>query len=167
MTSLTNRQFLTVLALRDGTERAAVQIESEAGAVRDARRFVREQLKGWGLEADGFIDRVVLATSELVTNAVVHARTRPMGESEHVEIALAFRPGIALGVLVTDNSGKVPLLTIRPSVNATSGRGLNLVSAMADGWAAARRASREGISGKGVWAFFGCPEPAGQLPHSA
>jgi anti-sigma regulatory factor (Ser/Thr protein kinase) len=42
-------------------------------AVAQARRFVRETLIGWG--ADDAIDDAVLLTSELATNAVIHAGT--------------------------------------------------------------------------------------------
>lgn len=162
-----NRQFLTVLTLGDGIERAAVQIQSEACTVRDARRFAQKQLTTWGFPRDGdFTDRVVLSVSELVTNAVLHARTRPPGESELIGIALAFKPGLALGVLVTDNSHDVPMVTIRPATNATHGRGLALVNTLADGWTAAPRQSREGDEGKSMWAFFRCPRTA-DLPQSA
>ncbi|MEU7605890.1 ATP-binding protein [Streptomyces sp. NPDC041003] len=168
MTALLNQQFLTALAFGQGIERASVQIESEAGTVSDARRFVRGQLAIWMFpEADDFSDRVVLAASELVTNAVLHARTRPPGESELIAVTLAFKPGIALGVLVCDNSDQVPMVNIRPPVNAINGRGLALVNSLADGWTAAPRESREGGSGKGVWAFFRCPQTVGLLPRSA
>ncbi|MEU2977207.1 ATP-binding protein [Streptomyces hirsutus] len=168
MTALMNQQFLTVLTLGNGIEHAAVQIESEAGTVRDARRFIQEQLSTWKFpEADGLIDRVVLTVSELVTNAILHARTRPPGESELIGVSLAFKPGIALGVLVTDNSDEVPLVVTRPPLDTIHGRGLALVDALADGWAMAPGRNREGGTGKGVWAFFECPETACLLPQMA
>ncbi|MEU2424102.1 hypothetical protein ABZ619_24265 [Streptomyces sp. NPDC007851] len=43
-------------------------------AVREARGFVRERLDDWGL-AD-LSDDLTLITSELVTNALVHAGSR-------------------------------------------------------------------------------------------
>src|SRR5580700_4088842 len=55
---------------------AAYQPEPSTAA--EARRFVRETLRSWGVpgpaaRAADLIDDVVLLTSELVTNAVVHA----------------------------------------------------------------------------------------------
>ncbi|UNZ21352.1 ATP-binding protein [Streptomyces sp. 891-h] len=165
---MTNRQFLTVLTRGDRTECAELQLESEAAAVGDARRFVRQQLAAWWLPGDDdFADRVVLTTSELVTNAVVHARTRPVGESEHVGVTLAFAAGIALGVLVTDNSDAAPLPAIQLSTNAPGGRGLALVSAMSDDWITVPRKCTGDTTGKGVWAFFTCPKSKGRLSQPA
>ena len=54
----------------------------EPAAVAAARKFVRDTLCSWldtapGAEADGgLVDDAVLLTSELVTNAVVHAGTQ-------------------------------------------------------------------------------------------
>ena len=56
---------------------AAYQPEPKAAAA--ARRFVRDTLQAWVVTgaADGYglVDDAVLLTSELVTNAVVHAGT--------------------------------------------------------------------------------------------
>src|ERR1700678_1417127 len=53
----------------------------EPAAAAQARRFVRETLRTWGVPepaegAPSLIDDAVLLTSELVTNAVVHAGTQ-------------------------------------------------------------------------------------------
>ncbi|MBO8202723.1 ATP-binding protein [Streptomyces smyrnaeus] len=161
---LTNRQFLAVMTRGDRTECVEVQLESQAPAVGEARRFVRRQLAAWWLpEDDDFLDRVVLTTSELVANAVVHARTRPADESEHVGVRLTFAAGIALGVLVTDNSGAAPLPAFCLRPNASGGRGLALVSAMTDGWTTVPRECGRSMPGKGVWAFFSCPKAAGGM----
>ena len=55
------------------TARAAATFEPVGRSVATARAFVRDTLQGWGF-ADVVDDAVVL-TSELVTNAVVHAGT--------------------------------------------------------------------------------------------
>ena len=52
-------------------------------SVARARRFVRETLIGWG--AGDATDDAVLLTSELATNAVVHARTDADEFDEDVE----------------------------------------------------------------------------------
>ncbi|URN13382.1 PAS domain-containing protein [Streptomyces radiopugnans] len=61
------------------TARAAATFEPVGRSVASARAFVRDTLQGWGL-AD-IVDDAVVLTSELVTNAVVHAwhrRRRPV-----------------------------------------------------------------------------------------
>src|ERR1035438_8480186 len=59
---------------------ASAAYQPEPAAVAAARRFVRETLQSWLLaeqapEGSGLVDDAVLLTSELVTNAVVHAGT--------------------------------------------------------------------------------------------
>ena len=52
----------------------SVDLEAAPSSVGVARRFVRQVLLGW--ELDGLVDTVALLTSELATNAVLHARTQ-------------------------------------------------------------------------------------------
>lgn len=56
------------------TARAAATFEPVGRSVATARAFVRDTLQGWGC-AD-IVDDAVVLTSELVTNAVVHAGDR-------------------------------------------------------------------------------------------
>ncbi|MFE0774180.1 ATP-binding protein [Streptomyces sp. NPDC058861] len=168
LTALSNREALAVLAYGADVERVAVELENHERNVGEARRFVRQQLMCWGVpEEDEFTDRVLLVISELVTNAVLHGRTRPLEETETVKVSLALKRNLVLGAMVVDNSCGIPMVGIRPSVRAISGRGLTLVNAQADGWTAALRCDREGVvNGKAVWAFFACPQVA-FLPESA
>ncbi|MFI9720210.1 SpoIIE family protein phosphatase [Streptomyces sp. NPDC052396] len=55
------------------TARAAATFEPVGRSVAAARAFVRDTLQGWGFP--DIIDDAVVLTSELVTNAVVHAGT--------------------------------------------------------------------------------------------
>ena len=109
--------------------------EPEPSTAAEARRFVRETLRSWGVpgpaaRASDLIDDVVLLTSELVTNAVVHAGTEVQVTcrmtSSAVEVAVRDRhPARALGVpprVADDPAGR------------TSGRGLLLPSALATAW---------------------------------
>jgi hypothetical protein len=168
---MSNREFLAALACGVDVELAAVELESREGNVGAARRFTRQQLMLWNLtEVDGLADRVLLVVSELVTNAILHGRTRPKTETETLGVTLALKRGFALGVMVTDNSYVLPQAKIGASVNAVCGRGLTLVNAESDGWTAAPRCGREGGNGKAVWAFFGCPQQDAlpeQMPQSA
>ena len=81
---------------------AAYQPEPTAAAA--ARRFVRDTLQTWFTSGattggDGLVDDAVLLTSELVTNAVVHAGTSPDGMPVGVQIvARPWRADVALAV---------------------------------------------------------------------
>jgi hypothetical protein len=55
------------------TARAAATFEPVGRSVATARGFVRDTLQGWGFT--DVVDDAVVLTSELVTNAVVHAGT--------------------------------------------------------------------------------------------
>ncbi|MFF3730746.1 ATP-binding protein [Streptomyces sp. NPDC002476] len=156
MASLPAREFLTALAGND-VSRAVLPVESNGTATCDVRHWVRNQLRVWDLREPGtFIDRVVLTVSELFTNAVLHARTRPLDESELVDVALLKSP-IALGLRVSDNCCRMPPLTaVRPPAYAAHGRGLVLVDAEADAWTAVPRkdGGEDEAHGKDVWAFW-------------
>jgi anti-sigma regulatory factor (Ser/Thr protein kinase) len=100
-----------------------------------ARRFVSGTLRGW--ECTPLIDAAVLLVNELVTNALVHARSR-------VEVLIRLLPG-GLRVEVRDHSTRPPRLQT-PMDDATSGRGLWLVDQMADTWGV-----EPAPGGKRVW----------------
>ncbi|MFF6772688.1 ATP-binding protein [Streptomyces sp. NPDC012637] len=125
-----------------------------------SRHFLQHQLNAWGFtRKDELTDRVLLAASELVTNSVLHGRTRPVGEPEMIGLVLSVKPSAALGILVTDNSPDVPIQIIRPTATG-DGHSLRLVSAIADHWTAAPATRNGTVVGKGVWAFFGWPDEA-------
>jgi anti-sigma regulatory factor (Ser/Thr protein kinase) len=85
------------------------------------------------------VDRVVLVTSELVTNAILHART-DVGLDVSVEES-------SIVLEVTDSS-PVPIPPPRvPDPEDTSGRGLFLVDVLSDAWGVR---SADG-GGKTVW----------------
>jgi anti-sigma regulatory factor (Ser/Thr protein kinase) len=93
------------------------------GAVA-ARHFVRDALTA----SDGELrDTVVLLTSEVVTNAALHT-----GADFEVEITTL--DGGDVRVWVTDLSPE-QLPQVRPApVDATGGRGLHVVDALASAW---------------------------------
>ena len=96
-------------------------------AARDARAFVRSELHG--LTSADKLGDVLLLTSELVTNVVLHA-----GTDMHLGVAWD-----DAGVLVAVQD-HTPALSARPPVSADdldeSGRGMAIVAALADdfGW---------------------------------
>lgn len=123
---------------------AAYQPEPKAAAA--ARRFVRDTLQEWvvtgAADGHGLVDDAVLLTSELVTNAVVHA-----GTPVQVTCRLA---GGAVEVVVSDGlPGRlVPEAPEREAVPSerTGGRGLLLPAALASAWGVAY-----GRASKAVW----------------
>lgn len=56
------------------TARAAASFDPVGRSVATARAFVRDTLQGWGYS--DVVDDAVVLTSELVTNAIVHAGDR-------------------------------------------------------------------------------------------
>jgi anti-sigma regulatory factor (Ser/Thr protein kinase) len=97
--------------------------------------------------ADETAETAVLLLSELMTNALRHARTAP-GREIGVRIALYDR---RLRVEVADAGGGRPQLRTAGAEDE-SGRGLALVRALADRHGVCPR--RHGI-GKAVWAEIG------------
>lgn len=121
---------------------------NDKAAVGEARRFVSEVLED-GLPAT-LVDTAILLTSEVVSNAVLHARSAPT-----VAVRLA---SDRVRVEVDDSS---PALPVRKhyGIEATTGRGLMLLETLADRWGAERVGS-----GKRVWFDL---DPAAAPPATA
>ncbi|MFE7117966.1 ATP-binding protein [Streptomyces sp. NPDC057654] len=121
-------------------------------SVGRARAALREQLAIWGV-TDEPAETAVLLLSELVTNAVEHAKASPGRE-------IGTRFGLYEGVLrleVADANDDLPVP--RPAADDDeNGRGLALVSALADRWGTCPR--RDGI-GKRVWVELKIPTGGG------
>lgn len=100
------------------------QLHPEATCPATARRVVSATLREWGCES--LVDTALLLTSEIVTNALVHAE----GE---IELALQRIGDGRVRVEVCDSSHAVPLYPPR-AARATAGRGLALVDALAARW---------------------------------
>ena len=123
-----------------------LDLESSFEVVADARAFVRSRLTVW--ELSNHVDDAVLAASELVTNAVLHARSA-------VRLRLV-TDGPALRVEVYDENTRLPVPGAS-GPDATTGRGIGVVSAVAASWGMELQGD-----GKVVWAEFGTvPEPNG------
>jgi anti-sigma regulatory factor (Ser/Thr protein kinase) len=117
--------------------RAQLRLEPAAVSARQARRFVSEILRRWGEES--LIDQTTLLVSELVTNAVVHAR------SEVDLSVMKAAEDAALRVEVRDSSAR-PVRMGAFEAEALSGRGVALVDTLADRWGVEHDAT-----GKLVW----------------
>jgi anti-sigma regulatory factor (Ser/Thr protein kinase) len=93
-------------------------------SARSARRFAVERSLVLGASVDT-ADTIALLTSELVTNAVIHART-------DVQLSVVGREG-RIRVCVSDENTRMPTPAVAP-IDATSGRGLLLVQSAATAW---------------------------------
>ena len=116
----------------------------EPQSARVARRELERLLRaaGW---APLDIDRALLAVTELVANAVVHART---------DVMVRCRMGAGLRLEVTDAAGDAALRPRFAAPEQTGGRGLSLVETVCLGWGVER-----GPGTKTVWCEL---EPAAE-----
>ncbi|WP_306325963.1 ATP-binding protein [Streptomyces venezuelae] len=117
-------------------------------SVKTARDWTRGHLAalGWDRTAPDLVDSVVLAVSELVTNAHVHAHS-------DAQLILTWDEK-CLHVTAHDSSSHVPEQR-HPGDDALGGRGLLLIDAVAD-----EVRIRPCPRGKDVTACFGPPSPA-------
>jgi CheY-like chemotaxis protein len=108
---------------------------ADPASVSAARRFVAGTLAEW--ELSELADTITLLLSELVTNAIVHAHAAPdvtvrlLPDRVHVEVA---------------DTRQTALYALEANDDATSGRGLALVEALAENWG-----SVSVTGGKVVW----------------
>ncbi|MCW2743856.1 MAG: putative sensor protein, partial [Mycobacterium sp.] len=112
------------------------EIAAERSAVSDAREFVSATLASWSVAADT-TDDVVLMVSELVTNAVIYGRP---------PIELRLRRTTEQLVVEVYDAGTFLPRRLRPTLQDEHGRGLQLVSLLADRWG-----TRPTATGKSVW----------------
>ncbi|MFF1463032.1 SpoIIE family protein phosphatase [Streptomyces sp. NPDC058330] len=111
------------------TARAAATFDPVGRSVATARAFVRDTLQGWGYT--DVVDDAVVLTSELVTNAVVHAGT--------AADVLCLRTEDGVRVEVSDHypEREIPLQSSGldfGSPDREGGRGLLLCAALATRW---------------------------------
>ena len=111
-----------------------VRLPADRSSPARAREFVHESLEGLAPEV---VDDAELLVSELVTNAVLHART-PLEVNIHVGAG-------EVRVEVHDDSDVLPVARISSDASV-GGRGLQLVERVARSWGIERR-----NRGKVVW----------------
>jgi Histidine kinase-like ATPase domain len=155
--------------------RAVIGLAPSAQAPRDARSFIARSCERW--ELTSVADEAALAVSELVTNAVLHART-------HLEVTLSVASG-TVEIAVRDHEPRPPVLRpmrtnlladldalaaqtrtgrhgptderheslhVGRSGSVAAGRGLLIVNALADEWGVTER-----VDGKEVWLTMANP----------
>ncbi len=117
---------------------ASLELEPDVTAPGRARRFIRDFCRAAHLGEDA-CETAALLTSELVTNAVLHGRSRAVLDARV--------PEGSLRVEVHDLDPRVPEVADRGDA-AEGGRGLLLVGALADRWGSERHPSGHG---KAIW----------------
>jgi anti-sigma regulatory factor (Ser/Thr protein kinase) len=110
-------------------------LKRSAGAPREARHAMRDWLATVGCP-EQLREDMLLVVSELVTNAVIHARSDPV-------VVAMFDDG-RLRIEVHDEDRSPPIVTSSPG--SDGGFGIRLVAALSDGWGWAHTES-----GKRVW----------------
>ncbi|MEU9609219.1 SpoIIE family protein phosphatase [Streptomyces sp. NPDC048057] len=110
------------------TARAAATFDPVGRSVATARAFVRDTLQGWG--HSDIVDDAVVLTSELVTNAVIHAGT--------AADVLCLRTDDSVRIEVGDRypEREIPIQGshVLAPLDSENGRGLLLCSALASRW---------------------------------
>src|SRR3954466_9764227 len=116
---------------------ASLQVPPEPSSAAKARRFIAEVCAATQMPSE-LCETASLLVSELVTNAIIHGKT-----SATIEV---HRPPDTLRVSVRDDSPALPPVGARPTLSAESGRGLTIVSVLADAWGIEKV-----DSGKAIW----------------
>jgi anti-sigma regulatory factor (Ser/Thr protein kinase) len=129
---------------------AGMALPIDERSVATARRLLLAALDG--REGPG-VDDAVLVISELVTNAVRHTRT--------VLFVLVTIENHTLHVDVTDDNPTLPVLPA-PEHDATNGRGLRIVDALATRWGVTPT-----TEGKAVWFEMRLAQHDGHLRQSS
>jgi len=114
-----------------------IELPAQPRSTGVARRWVADLLTRWDLT--GAVDDFRLVVSELVSNAVLHARTA-------IEVVLSIADGVIELAVRDSNPRSQRPRVIDPSLDATGGRGLLLVQELSDEWGVAER-----MNGKDVW----------------
>jgi anti-sigma regulatory factor (Ser/Thr protein kinase) len=115
--------------------RRTLDLEPEHQSVRVARRFVADALEQW--DCGGVVDEVLVATSEVITNAVIHAQTP-------FTVAVE-RRGNGIRVEVRDGSGVEPVAE-EVENSSERGRGMRIVASLVTRWG-----TETLPDGKAVW----------------
>ena len=102
---------------------ATLRLPAHPASSRAARSFTAEHLRSWG--CDQTVDDATLLVSELVTNAVLHARA---------PVDVVVRKGrTSVRIEVFDEGTGVPQFNFS-EIDSLHGRGLGLVQAVASRW---------------------------------
>lgn len=108
---------------------AQLTLPFEAASVPRARRRLSDELAAHAVPDERRED-ALLIVSELVGNALRHARPQPDG---NLAVSWIWRPD-ELEIRVADGGGSTRPRTQHPSLSSIGGRGLEIVSGLAKRW---------------------------------
>jgi anti-sigma regulatory factor (Ser/Thr protein kinase) len=131
--------------------RRTMELPCELQSVTIARHFVRDALLEWGLPQ--LADDAQLGVSELVANAVRHARTP-------VELTIQLDGGVRLAVRDRHPELRRPSFGVQVDAFAENGRGLQLVAGIAHDWGISARGD-----GKVIWFELSAPDASAPDAH--
>jgi anti-sigma regulatory factor (Ser/Thr protein kinase) len=135
----------------------AVLLPCTPASVSVARQHVTDDLAAAGIFR-GTICDAVLVVSELLSNAILHARPR-----EDAQFLVTWLiDGAVLEVAVSDGGGPTRPRQVHPSVSSLGGRGLGIVEHLATTWGV-----RDDHDGQTVWAILTARRPDVEVAAAA
>ncbi len=120
-------------------------------SVKAARDFTAATLRGWKLDA--LVEEAVIVTSELVTNAIRHGTCSPGPGVDVASVMLAWQRHDGRIICVVSDGSSMPPVLEQADTSSESGRGLQVVHALAAAWGWVMLGACE----KAVWAAFQLP----------
>jgi serine/threonine-protein kinase RsbW len=115
--------------VRSKATQVSMRVPFAASSVSVVRRDLRTWMRDRGNPAD-LIEDARVVVSELVANAVRHARPLPDG---HLLVAWGENEG-TLRISVTDGGAPTTPHAVDAPVSATSGRGMSIVETLVTDW---------------------------------
>jgi anti-sigma regulatory factor (Ser/Thr protein kinase) len=141
---------------RAGEVRAAsvVLLPCVPSSVATARGRITAELRGAGLFPTAVAD-AALVVSELLSNAILHARPLP---DACIRVSWIMAPG-SVEIIVSDGGSATRPRAFHPSLSSIGGRGLGIVEHLCTSWGV--RADEQGTT---VWAVLPAPRGGGAAP---
>jgi anti-sigma regulatory factor (Ser/Thr protein kinase) len=130
---------------------AELRLARTPGAVPHARRYVAAAVRAAGYDEE--VSFAELAVTELVTNAVLHGRS---------PIAVRVLPGASSVRIEVADGSRISPVRAAPGRDAMTGRGLDLVEAIATRWGV-----EIGREGKVVWCDIAHEPAEDPMPREA
>ncbi|GAA2718789.1 ATP-binding protein [Actinocorallia aurantiaca] len=126
-----------------------VYLPHAPSSVSLARRSLNNDLLSWGV-SEGVVDDAAVILSELLSNALRHARPLP-GDEGGIKISW-IRVGDTVELAVTDGGAATEPRKGEPALSSLGGRGLGIVEILSQSWGV-----RRDDQGSTVWAHLHAP----------
>lgn len=131
---------------------SVVLLPHAPSSVAIARKRLCSELQDCGVRP-GAVDDAAVIISELLSNALRHARPLPSGQ---IQVSWT-RHGDVIEIAVSDGGAMTEPRRGQPTLSSLGGRGLGIVEALAEDWGVRHEADRTT-----VWAVLSAPHG----PHS-